>query len=67
MEDVLATGKGDDLIQLGLPLPQIRELGLREQCNVRVWKRLAETLQSGRAHHGVAEPIHSSHQEALRM
>ena len=39
----------------------------REQRDVRVGKFFAQPQQSGRGHHGVAEPVRAAHQNSARM
>ena len=45
-------------------LPEVGELLVREQRDVRIGKRFAQALQRGRGHHGVAQPVDAAHQNA---
>ena len=46
-------------------LPDVRELGGREQSDVCARPGFAEALQSGRGHDGIAQPIDTPHENAL--
>ena len=54
-------------IEARMMLPEVRQLLGREQGEVRIGQRLAEALQRGRGHDGVAEPVDAADEDAARL
>jgi hypothetical protein len=57
-------GECKNRVHAGMLLPQVRQLLVRKQSDVRIRQRFAEALQRWRGHDGVAQPIHAAHKEA---
>ena len=56
-------GERDDRIEARMVLPQVGELLMREQGEVRIGQGFAEALQRGRGHHRVAQPIDAADED----
>ena len=48
-------------------MPQAGQLLVSEQRDVRSGKPFAQPDERGRGHHGVAEPVHAAHEDAVRI
>ena len=46
-------------------LPELGELLVSQQGEVRLRLSLAQSEQRGRGHHGIAEPVHAAHQDPV--
>ena len=66
-QQTFAGDERDGFIEGRMMPPEVGELFGRQQSDVCVGKPLAQALQRGRGHHGVAEPIDAAHQDAARM
>ena len=61
-----ATGKGEDAVETGVMKPETSEFFVGEEGDVGLRKTLTQTLESGRGHDGVAEPIDAAHEDTGR-
>ena len=61
-----AAGEGKDAVKAGVMKPEVGEFLVGEEGDVGLGKTLAQTLESGRRHDGVAKPINTAHEDAGR-
>ena len=63
---LFARGKGENAVEAGVMGPEVSEFLVGEEGDVGLGKSLAQTLESGRRHDGIAKPIDAAHEDAGR-
>src|SRR6266404_4942824 len=66
-EDAVAGRERNYGVDARLMLPETSELLLDQECDMRVGKSLTQSLQCGRAHHRITQPIDAANEHPARV